>query len=106
MTDAVIARIEQQLADHPILLYMKGSPDSPMCGFSNQAVQILKQCEVAFGTVDILDDEDVRQALKSYSDWPTYPQLYIRGELIGGCDIMMQLFERGELRQQLQAATA
>ncbi|MBK8015849.1 MAG: Grx4 family monothiol glutaredoxin [Betaproteobacteria bacterium] len=93
-------RIKQQIADNAIVLYMKGSPDAPMCGFSAAAVQILEACgaqEVA--TVNVLDDPEVRQGIKEFSNWPTIPQLYINGEFIGGADIMREMFANGELQK-------
>ena len=97
-------RIEQQLKDFPVLLYMKGNPDFPQCGFSAQVVGALKDCGSRFAFVNILEDPDLRQGLKDYSDWPTFPQLYIGGELVGGCDIALQMHESGELKKMLDAA--
>jgi monothiol glutaredoxin len=97
-------RIEHQLNDFPVLLYMKGSPDFPQCGFSAQVVGALKQCERPFAYMNILEDAELRQGLKDYSEWPTFPQLYVKGELIGGCDIIVQMFESGELRKALDEA--
>ncbi|MDP6436412.1 MAG: Grx4 family monothiol glutaredoxin [Gammaproteobacteria bacterium] len=94
-------RIEQQLNEFPVLLYMKGTPDFPQCGFSAQVVGTLKQCRKSFAYVNILEDEELRQGLKEYSDWPTFPQLYIGGELLGGCDIIVEMFESGELQNAL-----
>ena len=96
-------RIKQQIADNAIVLYMKGSPDAPMCGFSAAAVQILEACgaqEVA--TVNVLEDPEVRQAIKEFSSWPTIPQLYINGEFIGGADIMREMFANGELQKLIE----
>ena len=98
--------IRQQIAENPILLYMKGTPDFPQCGFSGQAVQIMEACEANFQGFNIFEDAELREALKNYSNWPTYPQLYINGELIGGCDIMIDLYKKGELAQLLVAANA
>jgi monothiol glutaredoxin len=86
----VNAKIKQQLGSDKIVLYMKGSPDAPMCGFSAQAVKLLKAVGAKYSTFDVLADEDVRQGVKAYSNWPTFPQLYINGELVGGCDIMTE----------------
>ena len=97
----VIARIEQQLQAHPVMLYMKGTPDFPQCGFSARAVQILEQCHAEFGYVNVFEDPEVRENLKVYSNWPTFPQLFIKGELVGGSDIMLELFQSGELRKML-----
>jgi len=103
---SVIETIENQLASHAVVLYMKGTPDFPQCGFSSRAVQMLAACDADFFAVNILEDMELREALKQYSNWPTYPQLYIKGELIGGCDIMIDLYNRGELQQQIAAAQA
>lgn len=103
---SVIDRIEEQLKNNAVLLYMKGTPDFPQCGFSNQAVQMLSACGAEFASVNILEDFELREALKEYSHWPTYPQLYVKGELIGGCDIMADLYKKGELKQLLQNASA
>ena len=101
----VIDRIKSQLADNPVILYMKGTPSFPQCGFSDRAVQILQQCGVPFAHVNIFEDPALREALKIYSNWPTFPQLYVNGELLGGSDIMLELFQKGEL-QTLLANTA
>ena len=101
----VIERIKDQLGSHPVVLYMKGSPDFPQCGFSAQTVQVLKACNAQFMYINIFEDLEVREALKEYSNWPTYPQLYIKGELIGGCDIVMDLHGKGELEGLLAAAS-
>ncbi|MBA4696478.1 MAG: Grx4 family monothiol glutaredoxin [Legionella sp.] len=100
----VIEKIKQQITDNTILLYMKGTPDHPQCGFSARAVQCLQACGIDFSAIDILANPDIRQALPQYADWPTFPQLYVAGELIGGSDIMLQLYEQGELARLLQDA--
>ncbi len=92
-------KIKQQVTDNTILLYMKGNAELPMCGFSARAVNILKSCDAKFATVDVLQDEEVRQGIKVFSNWPTIPQLYVKGEFIGGSDIMAEMFESGELKQ-------
>ena len=94
---SAIERIKDQLDNNPIILYMKGTPDFPQCGFSSQIVQILDACKADYESVNILEDQELREALKSYSNWPTYPQLYIKGELIGGCDIVTDLYNKAEL---------
>ena len=99
MSPDVVAQIKDQLASHKILLYMKGSPTQPQCGFSAQAVKALNACKAQFDSVDILENPDIRETLKEYSKWPTFPQLYINGELVGGCDIMLELLQSGELQQ-------
>ena len=93
------ALIRKQVTDNAVVLYMKGTPDAPMCGFSAAAVQILEACGVEeVATVNVLDDPDVRQGIKAYSNWPTIPQLYVKGEFIGGCDITREMFQAGELQ--------
>jgi monothiol glutaredoxin len=95
-------RIDQLVKSNNILLFMKGSASFPMCGFSGRAVQILKACGVdprTLATVNVLEDPEVRQGIKEYSNWPTIPQLYVKGEFIGGSDIMMEMYESGELQK-------
>jgi monothiol glutaredoxin len=92
-------KIKQQLDDAKIVLYMKGSPQAPQCGFSAKAVQMLGACGAQFSSYDVLSDPELRQGLKEYANWPTFPQLYVQGELVGGCDIMTELFESGELQK-------
>ncbi len=99
-------KIKQQIADNKIILYMKGSPNQPQCGFSVRAVQCLNACDVEFASVDVLANPDIRQVLPQYADWPTFPQLYVKGELIGGSDIMLEMYENGELEPLLRAAVA
>ncbi|MFM1896398.1 MAG: hypothetical protein RLZZ385_1472 [Pseudomonadota bacterium] len=91
--------IRDQISTHSILLYMKGSPEQPQCGFSAQASQILMACGKKFAYVDILSNPEIRATLPKIANWPTFPQLYIDGELVGGCDIMTDLYEKGELKQ-------
>jgi len=95
-------RIEDQLKSSKIILFMKGTPDMPQCGFSAKTSAILKTYGVPFSTFNIFDDEDIRQGLKEYSDWPTYPQLYVNAELVGGCDIITEMHENGELKTMLE----
>ena len=102
----VTARIEDQLKSHDILLYMKGTPDFPQCGFSGQAVAALNAIGKPFAYVNIFEDEEIRQGLKEYSNWPTFPQLYVKGELVGGSDIMVEMYHSGELKELLEGATA
>lgn len=102
----VIHKIKQQMADHPILLYMKGSPKLPQCGFSARAVQCIDACGVAFSSVDVLAHPDIRQMLPQVANWPTFPQLFVNGELIGGADIIAEMYECGELEQLLREAAA
>ena len=97
-------RIDALVKSSDILLFMKGNASFPMCGFSGRAIQILKACGVdtkALTTVNVLEDEEIRQGIKEYSNWPTIPQLYVKGEFIGGSDIMMEMYESGELKQTL-----
>lgn len=96
--------IKSQLQENPIILYMKGSPQAPQCGFSAKTVQALMSCGERFAFVDILDNQDLREGLKVYSSWPTYPQLYVSGELVGGCDIVLELSESGELATLVKTA--
>ena len=100
----VIERIEQQLKNNPVILFMKGTPDFPQCGFSGQAIQILDACHANYASFNIFEDQELREALKEYSHWPTYPQLYINGELIGGCDIITDLYQKGQLQAMLDSA--
>jgi monothiol glutaredoxin len=99
--------IHKTVTEHPIVLFMKGTAQFPQCGFSGRAVQILKQCGVKnLVTVNVLEDEAVRQGVKEYANWPTIPQLYVKGEFVGGSDIMMEMFESGELKEMLDQAQA
>jgi monothiol glutaredoxin len=96
-------RIDEIVRDNDIVLFMKGTELFPQCGFSSRAVAILEHLEVPFKTVDVLQDPDIRQGVKEYSDWPTIPQLYVKGQFVGGSDIMMEMFENGELKQLVGA---
>ena len=100
--DAVAERIRQDLADNDVVLYMKGTPVFPQCGFSSAVVQILTNVGVKFKGIDVLMDPPLRDGIKSFSDWPTIPQLYVKGEFAGGCDIVREMFETGELEQFLK----
>ncbi|QGP78979.1 Grx4 family monothiol glutaredoxin [Sphingobium sp. CAP-1] len=99
MTDAVQQRIAEIVNGSDVLLFMKGTPLFPQCGFSSRAIAILEHLGVAYDTVDVLQDQAVRQGIKTFSDWPTIPQLYVKGEFVGGSDIMMEMYEAGELQQ-------
>ncbi len=99
----IIEKINNQIADNKILLYMKGSPDKPECGFSQRASQILMACGKEFSFVDILSNPEIRQELPSVSEWPTFPQLFINGELVGGSDIMMEMYQNGELKELIDS---
>ena len=103
---AALDRIRGQVADNPVLLYMKGTPQLPQCGFSGRVVQALMECGEEFAYVNILLDPEARAELPKFADWPTFPQLYIRGELVGGCDIAMDLHQQGKLREMVRAARA
>ncbi len=92
-------RIKKQLGEHPVILYMKGTPDFPQCGFSAQTVAALRACGAEFSHANILEDPELREGLKRYSDWPTFPQLYVNSELIGGCDIVLEMYHAGELQK-------
>ena len=106
MSNDVNARIEEQLNAHAILLYMKGSPDFPQCGFSGQAVQALNAVGQPYSYVNVFDDPEIREGLKRYSSWPTFPQLYVKGELIGGSDIVIEMYRSGELKTLLDDVAA
>ena len=99
-------KIKEQIKENKILLYMKGSPYEPKCGFSAKTVQALIDCGAEFSYVDILDNQDIRQTLPSISDWPTFPQLFVNGELIGGCDIVTEMHEEGELQAIIKEAAS
>lgn len=99
MTAPVNDRIDSLVSDNDVVLFMKGSPLFPQCGFSSRAIAILDHLGVGFESVDVLQDMEIRQAIKEYSDWPTIPQLYVKGEFVGGSDIMMEMYEAGELAQ-------
>jgi len=98
-------RIKEQLSSHDVLLYMKGTPDFPQCGFSGQAVAALNAIGKPYSYVNIFEDQEIREGLKAYSNWPTFPQLYVKGELIGGCDIMMEMYQSGELKSLLEESS-
>ena len=97
----VSTRIDEIVKGNDVVLFMKGSPLFPQCGFSSRAIAILDHLGVGYESVDVLQDQDIRQGIKGYSDWPTIPQLYIKGEFVGGSDIMMEMFEAGELHQMI-----
>ena len=102
----VSERISKELNTAPVVLFMKGTPDFPQCGFSAQTAGALRKLGAKFHSVNIFDDAEMREALKKHSNWPTYPQLYVKGELVGGCDIAMEMYRSGELKQLLTDAGA
>jgi len=102
----ILESIKEQLASNAVILYMKGTPQMPQCGFSLRTVQAIMACDERFAYVNILEHAELREKLKAYSNWPTFPQLYINGELVGGCDIVTEMAESGELKALIQKATA
>ncbi|HLQ85508.1 MAG TPA: Grx4 family monothiol glutaredoxin [Salinisphaeraceae bacterium] len=105
MSKDAVAIIKQEVESNPIVFYMKGTPDFPQCGFSARGAQALKACGVDFKSVNVFDDQEVyRQGVKEYSNWPTIPQLYVAGELVGGSDIIIDLYQSGELKSMLEEA--
>ena len=99
-----LERIKQLVTENPIIIFMKGSPDFPQCGFSARAVQALNACGVPYAHVNIYENEEIYRALPKYANWPTFPQLFVKGELIGGCDITLDLYQTGELEKMLKEA--
>ena len=106
MSEEVLTVIKQQIEENPIILYMKGSPQAPQCGFSAQTVQCMVACGQRFAYVDILSNPEIRATLPGYANWPTFPQLWVEGELVGGCDIITEMFETGELLTLLEETAA
>jgi monothiol glutaredoxin len=106
MTPELKAKLDQMTTENKVLVFMKGTKLMPMCGFSNNVVQILNILGVPFETVNVLDHDDIRQGIKEYSNWPTIPQVYINGEFVGGSDVMVELYQKGELQQILEVALA
>jgi monothiol glutaredoxin len=102
MTDAVHAKIQAEITDNPVVLFMKGTPVFPQCGFSARVVQILSHIGVPFKGVNVLEDMAVREGIKTFTNWPTIPQLYVKGEFVGGCDIVTEMFQSGELASMLE----
>lgn len=101
-----LERIKQQVEGHSVVIFMKGTPQFPMCGFSSRAVEALKQCGQEFAYVNVIADQEIMQALPQYANWPTFPQVYVDGELVGGCDITLELFQSGELKKMVDEASA
>ncbi|ERN42098.1 monothiol glutaredoxin, Grx4 family [Rubidibacter lacunae KORDI 51-2] len=106
MTPETKARIETLIQQNKVMVFMKGTKLMPLCGFSNNVVQILNMLGVPYETLDVLEDPEIRQGIKEYSEWPTIPQLYVNGELVGGSDIAIELYQSGELQQMLEVALA
>lgn len=104
--DATQAKIDEQVKQNKIILYMKGTPSFPMCGFSAATIQVLESYNVAYESVNVLEDPAIREGIKRYSNWPTVPQLYINGEFVGGCDIVREMHAKGELEPLIRAAQA
>lgn len=100
----ILDTIKQQIESHPIIIYMKGSPNAPQCGFSARTVQALMECGERFAYVDVLSNPEIRANLPAYANWPTFPQLWVNGELVGGCDIVTEMHARGELKPLVQEA--
>jgi len=96
-----LERIKKQVSENPIIIFMKGTPDMPMCGFSSKAAEALKKCGKEFAYVNVILDHEIMQDLPKFADWPTFPQIYIKGELVGGCDIVLDLFTSGELKKMI-----
>ena len=106
MANPVFDRIQSDIASNPVMLYMKGTAMFPQCGFSARVVQILNHVGVPFATANVLEEPDLRDGVKQFSNWPTIPQLYVRGEFVGGCDIVTEMFQSGELESLLKSAGA
>ena len=106
MTPEIKERIDNLLQENKIMVFMKGNKLMPQCGFSNNVVQILNTLGVPFETIDVLSDQDIRQGIKEYSNWPTIPQVYINGEFVGGSDILIEMYQKGELQQMVEVALA
>lgn len=102
----IIDTIKEQIENNPVLLYMKGSPNQPQCGFSARTSEVMMACGQRFAYVDILSNPEIRTHLPKYANWPTFPQLWVKGELVGGCDIVAEMFESGELKPMIEAAVA
>lgn len=105
-TPEAVAKIESLVAENPILIFMKGTPDFPQCGFSARTTEVLKSCGVSFAAINIYENEDIYRALPSVSDWPTFPQVFAKGEFIGGHDIVVEMYQAGELQPLLQSAVS
>ncbi len=102
----VLEQIKKQVEENPIILYMKGTPQFPQCGFSMRASQAVAACGKEFAYVNVLEDQEIREGIKQFGNWPTIPQLYVNGELVGGCDIILEMYQNGELEKLLDSTTA
>lgn len=102
----ILDSIKEQIESNPVILYMKGSPNAPQCGFSSRTVQSVMACGERFAYVDVLSNPDIRANLPTYANWPTFPQLWVNGELVGGCDIVTEMYEKGELKPLISDAVA
>jgi len=101
---AIMQRIKKEIESNPVTVFMKGTAEQPMCGFSAQVVHILKSYGIPFHTINVLEDDDIREGIKQYTNWPTIPQIYVKGKFIGGCDITMEMHRKGELAKVLKDA--
>lgn len=101
---SVQEKIQEQVSNNKVMLYMKGTPQFPQCGFSGRAVQLLQECGAEFASVDVLSDPEIRQGIKEFSNWPTIPQLYVGGQFVGGSDIMMEMYQKGELQKLISGS--
>ncbi|WP_017325000.1 Grx4 family monothiol glutaredoxin [Synechococcus sp. PCC 7336] len=104
MSDAIHTTIQQQVDNNKIMIYMKGTPEFPQCGFSAATIQVFERMGYPYATANVLDDDELRQGIKTFSNWPTIPQVYIDGEFVGGCDIALEMYNRGELEPLVKAA--
>ena len=101
-TPDILAQIKSEISSNPVMLYMKGTPQSPQCGFSAQVIKILEQYNVPYGATNVLENHELREGIKDFSNWPTIPQLYVNGKFVGGCDITMEMHRKGELANVLK----
>ena len=102
MTTSIKEQISKDIQDNKVMIYMKGTPEAPLCGFSAQAVNVLKSYGVSLGAKNVLDDPDLRQGIKNFTDWPTIPQIFINGEFVGGCDVVLEMHQNGELKKLIE----
>lgn len=102
MNETIKQQIENDIKNNPIMIYMKGTPEFPQCGFSAQAISILKSYQIPMGAKNVLEDPDLRQGIKDFTEWPTIPQIFIKGQFVGGCDVISEMHNNGELKELLQ----